>query len=110
MRAVALTTGAHLDWSGDDLQPRRVRRPAPDDPGSYRRFMQEHLFRTPTSSPSGSTFLIGHRRSGRGMPALRAAIAEAGGIDMQILGIGTNGHIGFNEPAPASSRARTGSS
>jgi glucosamine-6-phosphate deaminase len=26
------------------------------------------------------------------------AIAEAGGIDLQILGIGTNGHIGFNEP------------
>ena len=29
-----------------------------------------------------------------------AAIAEAGGIDLQILGLGTNGHIGFNEPAP----------
>jgi glucosamine-6-phosphate deaminase len=27
------------------------------------------------------------------------AIADAGGIDLQILGIGTNGHIGFNEPA-----------
>ena len=27
------------------------------------------------------------------------AIAAAGGIDLQILGIGTNGHIGFNEPA-----------
>jgi glucosamine-6-phosphate deaminase len=26
---------------------------------------------------------------------------EAGGIDLQILGLGTNGHIGFNEPAPA---------
>jgi glucosamine-6-phosphate deaminase len=30
-----------------------------------------------------------------------AAIARVGGIDLQILGIGTNGHIGFNEPAPA---------
>ena len=28
----------------------------------------------------------------------RAAIADAGGIGMQLLGIGTNGHIGFNEP------------
>ena len=28
-----------------------------------------------------------------------AAIAAAGGIDLQILGIGANGHIGFNEPA-----------
>src|SRR5262249_60063101 len=27
------------------------------------------------------------------------AIAAAGGIDLQVLGIGTNGHIGFNEPA-----------
>ena len=26
------------------------------------------------------------------------AIAEAGGVDLQILGIGTDGHIGFNEP------------
>ena len=34
------------------------------------------------------------------MPALRAGDREAGGIDIQILGIGTNGHIGFNEPAP----------
>ena len=28
-------------------------------------------------------------------------IAAAGGIDVVILGLGTNGHIGFNEPAPA---------
>jgi len=28
------------------------------------------------------------------------AVARAGGIDLQILGLGTNGHIGFNEPAP----------
>jgi glucosamine-6-phosphate deaminase len=29
------------------------------------------------------------------------AIAAAGGIDLMILGIGSNGHIGFNEPADA---------
>ena len=29
---------------------------------------------------------------------MKGRIAEAGGIDIQILGIGTNGHIGFNEP------------
>ena len=33
------------------------------------------------------------------------AIAAAGGIDLQILGIGANGHIGFNEPAPGARRA-----
>lgn len=35
-------------------------------------------------------------------------IEEYGGIDLQILGIGQNGHIGFNEPgSPADSRTRT---
>lgn len=35
------------------------------------------------------------------------AIAEAGGIDLQILGIGTSGHIGFNEPGSSfASRTR----
>lgn len=39
--------------------------------------------------------------------AYEAAIVAAGGIDLQILGIGSNGHIGFNEPgAPFSSRTR----
>ena len=31
-------------------------------------------------------------------PAYEAAIVKAGGVDVQILGIGTDGHIGFNEP------------
>ena len=31
--------------------------------------------------------------------AYERAIADAGGVDIQILGIGSNGHIGFNEPA-----------
>lgn len=39
--------------------------------------------------------------------AYDAAIAEAGGVDVQILGIGANGHIGFNEPgSPRDSRTR----
>lgn len=36
-----------------------------------------------------------------------AAIAAAGGVDIQILGVGTNGHVGFNEPTSSlSSRTR----
>jgi len=36
-----------------------------------------------------------------------AAIAAAGGVDVQILGVGTNGHVGFNEPSSSlSSRTR----
>jgi len=36
-----------------------------------------------------------------------AAIAEAGGVDLQILGIGSDGHVGFNEPGSSlASRTR----
>ncbi len=36
-----------------------------------------------------------------------AAIAEAGGVDVQLLGIGTDGHVGFNEPGSSlASRTR----
>ena len=39
--------------------------------------------------------------------AYEAAIARAGGVDLQILGIGTDGHIGFNEPGSSlASRTR----
>ena len=52
--------------------------------------------------------------SGRGLAALTAAadayekhIAGLGGVDVQVLGIGANGHLGFNEPGSAmSSRTR----
>ncbi|MBT2513979.1 glucosamine-6-phosphate deaminase [Arthrobacter sp. ISL-30] len=39
--------------------------------------------------------------------AYEEAISEAGGVDLQILGVGTDGHIGFNEPGSSlSSRTR----
>jgi len=47
------------------------------------------LIRTPDGTPEG----IEHHGE-----EYDAAIREAGGIDLQILGIGTDGHIGFNEP------------
>lgn len=40
--------------------------------------------------------------------AYEAAIAAAGGVDVQILGVGQNGHIGFNEPGSSlASRTRS---
>ena len=71
-----------------------------NDPGSYRAFMEEHLFRRVGIRPDRINFLNGvaadaDEECGR----YDAAIASAGGIDIQLLGIGTNGHIGFNEPA-----------
>jgi glucosamine-6-phosphate deaminase len=78
-----------------------------DHPQSYRRFMEEHLFRhldIPAANihiPDGLTKdAAGH------CAAYEAAIRDAGGLDLQILGIGRTGHIGFNEP-PSSCETRT---
>ena len=77
-------------------------------PQSYHYFMHEHFFRhvnIPAQNiniPSGTT---------SNYPAFcqwyEKRIAECGGIDVQILGIGSDGHIAFNEPTSSlSSRTR----
>ena len=71
----------------------------PDHVCSYRRFMNENLFdhinikKENTHVPSGI-----EKDMQAEATAYDAAIAAAGGIDVQLLGIGHNGHIGFNEP------------
>ncbi len=73
---------------------------APDHEQSYARFMRENLFdhvnvdRAQTNIPSG---LVddGDAECAR----YDALIASLGGVDLQLLGLGPNGHIGFNEPA-----------
>ena len=70
-----------------------------DHPGSYRRFMEAHLFGRVDLPRSQIHFLNGAATNAAAECArYERAIARAGGIDVQILGIGTNGHIGFNEP------------
>jgi glucosamine-6-phosphate deaminase len=72
----------------------------PEHPGSYRSFMQEHLFSTVNLQPERINFLNGVAPDPDAeCRRYEAAIDAAGGIDLQLLGIGTNGHIGFNEPA-----------
>ena len=72
------------------------------DPRSYRAFMQRHLFDHINLSPRRIQFLNGATRDvERECRRYERAIARAGGIDLQILGLGMNGHIGFNEPARA---------
>jgi glucosamine-6-phosphate deaminase len=72
----------------------------PTHPGSYRSFMEEHLFRHVNIPTERHNFLDGAAADPeRECARYERAIAEAGGIDLQVLGIGTNGHIGFNEPA-----------
>jgi glucosamine-6-phosphate deaminase len=72
----------------------------PEEPGSYRQYMERHLFRHINIDRRHIHFLDGATRD----PAAEceryeAEIRAAGGIDLQVLGIGGNGHIGFNEPA-----------
>jgi glucosamine-6-phosphate deaminase len=70
-------------------------------PGSYRYFMEHHLFGHLGEHRPHSHLLDGTAADPDAECArYEAAIAGAGGIDLQILGLGTNGHIGFNEPAP----------
>jgi glucosamine-6-phosphate deaminase len=72
----------------------------PHHPGSYRTFMEQHLFSRVNLAPGNINVLNGVAPD-PDAECLRyeRAIEDAGGIDLQLLGIGTNGHIGFNEPA-----------
>ena len=80
----------------------------PEDENSYRYYMDKHLFdninikKANTHLPNGMTDDV--KGEGR---RYEAAILAAGGIDLQLLGIGMDGHIGFNEPLSSlSSRTR----
>ncbi|MHB1863329.1 MAG: glucosamine-6-phosphate deaminase [Gemmatimonadaceae bacterium] len=68
---------------------------------SYHRFMWEHLFSQVDIAPENVHIpdgSVAREQVGAMAAAYERAIAEAGGIDFQILGIGMTGHIGFNEP------------
>ncbi len=73
---------------------------SPDNEQSYHYFMEQNLFskvninRANIHIPNGCC-----KDPDAECEAYEAAIEEAGGIDLQILGIGQNGHIGFNEPS-----------
>ncbi len=76
-------------------------------PQSYRYFMNQQLFdhididKANTAVPSGDA-----ANPLDACAAYEAAIFAKGGVDVQLLGIGRNGHIGFNEPS-SSLRSRT---
>ncbi len=80
---------------------------APGDPRSFRAWMQTQLVaRTDLRMENVHLPRIGAAPEAEA-PRYAAAIAAAGGIDLQVLGIGRNGHIGFNEPGSTrDSRAR----
>lgn len=73
---------------------------APDHPESYARFMRQHLFDGIHLPPAQRHIPNGMARDVDAEAArYEAAIAAAGGIDLAVLGVGVNGHLGFNEPA-----------
>jgi glucosamine-6-phosphate deaminase len=81
---------------------------APDHEASYHMYMKEHFYGLINADPA-RVFVPDGTASDPGAECERyeAAIREAGGIDACVLGIGRNGHIGFNEPgAPFDSRTR----
>ena len=66
---------------------------------SYRYFMNEHLFDHVDIDKSRTHVPDGLAKDPAAMgQAYDAAIEAAGGIDLQVLGLGPNGHIAFNEP------------
>ena len=82
----------------------------PQNLQSYRRFMQEYLFdhidipRENIHIPDGTTPI---EKVNEYCSGYEAAIEKAGGIDLQLLGIGRTGHVGFNEPGSCARDSRT---
>lgn len=70
-----------------------------EDKNSYRYYMNYHLFDKINIDKKNTHLPDGMTRDEAGEGArYEAAIKAAGGIDLQLLGIGSDGHIGFNEP------------
>lgn len=73
-----------------------------EHPCSYRRYMEEHLFSKVDMVPSHTHLPNGMAADLRAeCLAYEAHMREVGGVDLQLLGIGSDGHIGFNEPLSA---------
>ena len=66
-------------------------------PQSYRYFMNDHLF-LHVDIDLNRTHVPGNKGDENDLSVYDENIAKHGGIDLQLLGIGSNGHIAFNEP------------
>lgn len=72
---------------------------SPDHEQSYRKFMQDNLLSHISIKPENTIVPLGLAEDVEKMcKDYEAKIEEWGGVDLQLLGIGHDGHIGFNEP------------
>ena len=81
----------------------------PDNPQSYRSYMQRELFAAVDIDVRNTHLPVcgEHDDPREAGSDYERRILDAGGIDLQVLGIGRNGHIGFNEPTSSlASRTR----
>lgn len=101
-RLVELTRSGELSWQQaatfnlDEYYPI-----SPLDPSSYRHYMHEHLFQHVNLAANRAHLLDGTvppEFAAEHCQAYDRWIEAGGGLDLQLLGIGRNGHIGFNEP------------
>ena len=75
---------------------------SPENPQSYRFFMNQNLFSHINISMENTHVPDGLEADSRkACQAYNEIISSMGAIDLQLLGIGHDGHIGFNEPGPA---------
>ncbi len=71
----------------------------PENEQSYRYFMQKNLFDHINIDPKNTHVPDGTDVSDEACKRYDRLIEDLGGIDIQVLGIGHDGHIGFNEPS-----------
>ena len=78
---------------------------SPENPQSYRYFMNTNLF-DHVNIDKARTFVPDGLEPDpeKACAAYEEIIRKSGGVDLQLLGLGRNGHIGFNEPADAFAR------
>lgn len=73
---------------------------APENDQSYHYFMHDNFFRHVNIDPSRIHLPNGlEEDTAKECARYDALLQSVGGVDLQLLGIGRNGHIGFNEPA-----------
>jgi len=78
------------DWGGLEM----------DDPGSSEYYLQQHLVRPLRLQRRYTAFLSNPTNPQKECARIRAWLQRHGPIDVCVLGLGLNGHLAFNEPAP----------